>query len=881
MNSLSHICILSTCVIPFVEARLLNFFLTYTPSMERRNAVNIVKILPALISPPDFDDEERNRVAGILNVMALSVLAGYIILFIPHAVLGHFRLSAEIIAAGALIALSIFFLRIGKLQLAENFLISALLGCIVYIIFSSRGLHSKALLAIPLSLVFAGLALKQKGFFAFTMIAIASIVAAGVIEIGRQTAGKPNQPLTYLDVIDIAVILAVTACAVRILSVHIIHNMHTLIQSEKEGRQKSEVLKESEEKFRTLTEELPNMVYILKKEKIVYSNEKCEEMIGFLRDEMSDPKFDVLSIVAPEFRDVFVQKNKQLMNGENVEPYECTFLSKGDDRIHCFQMSKVIHYEGETAILGLVTDLTEIKRTQEAIRDSQMRLSSIITSAMEAIITLDEQKRICSLNPAAEQMFGCTEHDALGQNIDRFILFPQMKNEQEHSPEIDFRSFVKELEGKVQMISGIRASGESFPAELSLSLTKVDHESLYTIILRDITDRMRSEERQRDLQAQLLQSQKMEAVGALAGGIAHDFNNLLSVIIGNAELVKLKLAGGHPAVKNVDEVLIGAERAQDLVHQILAFSRKQDSTLRPLRLHYVMREGIKLLRASIPSTIDIKLDLPQNGPLVLGDPTQLHQVLMNLCTNAVHAMQGTNGRLVVKQENVELDDRTALIHPDLHQGEYTLTSVQDNGCGMDGFTLKRIFEPFFTTKEPGKGTGLGLSIVHSIIKGHGGAVKITSELGKGTKAEVYIPLFHGEEDAVHAVKAQEARGRAEKILIVDDEEPLLFTLTEILKGLGYAPTPYNSPVEALQAFEKDPLQYDLVITDQTMPNMTGTLFAHRIGLIRNDVPIILMTGYDQLEDPDKLKKLGIQKVILKPFKKIFLGDTIKAVLEKR
>ena len=848
--------------------------------MERRKVLNILKILPALLSPPDFDDEERNRVAGILNVMALSVLAGYIVLFLPHAIFGQFRLSIEIVTAGVLIAFSVFFLRIGKLLLAENLLLFALLGFMLYVLFTSSGLHSIALLGIPLCLVFAGLALKQRGFFAFSMIAIVSIVVIGIMEIKGHNTRQPHPLLTYLDVIDIAVILIVTAFAVRILSVHIMNNMHTLIQSEKEGRQKSQVLKESEEKFRTLTEELPNMVYILKKEKIIYSNEKCEEMIGYLRSEMSNPNFDVLSIVAPECRDVFVQKNKQLMNGENVEPYECTFLSKGDDRIHCFQMSKVIHYEGEPAILGLVTDLTEINRTQEAVRDSQMRLSSIITSAMEAIITLDDQKRICSLNPAAEQMFGCTEHEAVGQVIDRFILFADLKIEHEHSSDMDFRAFVKGLDGKVQMINGIRTSGEAFPAELSLSLTEVDHESLYTIILRDITDRMKSEERQRDLQAQLLQSQKMEAVGALAGGIAHDFNNLLSVIIGNAELVKVKLGAGHPAIKNVDELLIGSERAQDLVHQILAFSRKQDSKLRPLRLHYVLREGAKLLRASIPSTVDIKLDLPQNGPLVLGDPTQLHQVLMNLCTNAVYAMQGINGKLVIRQKEIELDDRAILFHSDFHKGEYALTTIKDNGCGMDGFTLKRIFEPFFTTKEPGKGTGLGLSIVHSIVKNHGGVVKVKSELGKGTLVEVYIPIFHGEEDAVQAVQSEGARGGAEKILIVDDEEPLLYTMTEILKGLGYAPTPYCNPIEALRAFEKDPLYYDLVITDQTMPNMTGTLLAHRIGLIRNDVPIILMTGYDQLEDPDELKKLGIQKVILKPFKKTYLAETIKTVIGK-
>jgi PAS domain S-box-containing protein len=852
-----------------------------TGKKERHKVVNILKNILALLSPPDFDDEERNRVAGILHVMAMSILTGYIILFFIHALFGQIQLSVEIIAAGVLIAFSIFFLRIGKLLLAENLLLCTFLGSIVYILFSSRGVHSIALLAIPLCLVFAGLALKKRGFLAFGVLTVISIVVIGMMEISGQLVNRLSYLTTFLDVIDISIILIVTAFTVRILAVHIVRNMHTLIQSEREVREQADVLKESEEKFRTLTEELPNMVFILKRGKIVYSNEKCEETIGYLRNEMSDPEFDVLSIVAPEYRDSFVQKNKQLMDGEDVGAYECAFLSKGDDYIYCLQMSKVIHYGGEPAILSLVTDLTEIKRAQEEVQENQMRLASVITSAMEAIITLDEKKHICSFNPAASQMFGCPEYEAIGQMIDRFISFPPLIGEQRDASGVDLRSFIKELDGKVQLISGIRVNGETFPAEISLSQTRVNHEFVYTIILRDIADRLKSEERQRDLQAQLLQSQKMEAVGALAGGIAHDFNNFLSVIIGNSELVKLKLGEGHPAEKNIDEVLSGSERAHELIHQILAFSRKQDTKLRPLRLHYVLREGMKLLRASIPSTVDIKIDLPANGPFVLGDPTQLHQVLMNLCINAVHAMQGMNGKLVIRQKNVVLDDRAFLSSPDLREGEYALFIIQDNGCGMDGFTLKRVFEPFFTTKTPGKGTGLGLSIVHSIVKSHGGAVKIKSELGKGTQIEIYLPVIDAEDDPLQESQIKEKRGEAEKIMIVDDEQSLLCTLEEILKGLGYTPIPFNSSLEALQAFEQDPLRYDLVITDQTMPSMTGTLLAHRICLIRGDVPIILMTGYDQLEDPEKLKKLGIRTVILKPFKKTFLGDTIKNVLEQK
>jgi CheY-like chemotaxis protein len=290
---------------------------------------------------------------------------------------------------------------------------------------------------------------------------------------------------------------------------------------------------------------------------------------------------------------------------------------------------------------------------------------------------------------------------------------------------------------------------------------------------------------------------------------------------------------------------------------------------------------MKLLRASLPATIEIKVELPINGPLILGDATQIHQVIMNLCTNAAQAMEGIDGKLFLRQKNVEFDDLSILYHPDLKKGLYTVFTVQDTGLGMDGFTLKRIFEPFFTTKAPGKGTGLGLAIVHAIIKNHGGAIKVQSQVGKGTQVDVYLPVYEGEEENAKTEKAKESLGSAERIIIVDDEEQLLKTLTETLKGLGYQAFPFVRAAEALRAFEENPAGFDLVITDQTMPHMTGILLAGKINQLRNDLPIILMTGYDQLEDSKKLDALGIRTVLLKPFRKVVLGETIRKILEKK
>jgi PAS domain S-box-containing protein len=589
---------------------------------------------------------------------------------------------------------------------------------------------------------------------------------------------------------------------------------------------------------------------------------------------------DFLSIIAPEHQHLVLQKIRQHLEGIKVEPYECILVDKANKKIECLKMSKLIHYEGEPSVLGIVTDLTELKRTQESIRENQSRLSSIITSAMEAIITLDEHLRIRSFNPASEQMFRCSEAEALGQSIDRFIALSQKVAGQSHSDEPDHNSVAGLVEGNMRTIKGVRVNGENFPIEASISKVKVGKEELYTLILRDITERVKAEETQRNLQAQLLQSQKMEAVGSLAGGIAHDFNNILSVIIGNSELVKSKLSSNHHAMKYIDEVIHASDRAQELVQQILAFSRKQDSNYRPVRLHYILREGMKLLRASIPATVEIKLDFPVKGPLVLADATQIHQVVMNLCTNAAQAMDGTDGKLILRQKSIEYDDRAMLFHPDLKKGRYAVFTVQDSGTGMDAVTLKRIFEPFFTTKGPGKGTGLGLAIVHAIVKNHGGVTKVQSQMGKGTQVDIYLPIYEGEEQSVKLEEIKESIGSSERIMIVDDEPQLLDALTELLKGLGYRAFPFTKPMDALKAFENDPNGYDLLITDHTMPHMTGIILTNKILQIRKDFPVILMTGYDQMEGPEKLKSLGIHAVLLKPFKKSVFGEILRNVFKK-
>lgn len=831
------------------------------------------------LSPPDLGDEEKNRVAEILNVIALSILTGFLILVLQRLLAGQYELFIETVVAGSLIFLSIFFLRKRRLQWAEAILLWTLLAYITFLLYYSKGLHNIILLAVPICLVFAGISLRTRYFIIYTVITIVAIILIGFLEITGKIKNPYNKPLDIIEVIDIVVIFSVTAVSVRILAENLLRSIHNARASAKEISERAEALQESEEKFRTLTEELPNMVYIYKNDKIVYTNEICRKLIGYTSDQIYSPDFNFLSIIAPEHRELVKQNLERALSGEEVEPYEFTLISKDGGKIECLNITKSIHYEGQLSVIGLITDLTEIKRTQDAIRESQNQLQSIITSAKEAIIIIDNDQKILSFNPAAELMFNCSEEEAIGQLIDRFIVTQnEVKEEFEISPKR--QSILNLLESNVGTISGVRVSGEVFPIEASISKIGGTKEQLYTIILRDITDRIKAEETQRNLQNQLFQSQKMEAIGTLAGGVAHDFNNILSVIIGNAELAKLEIAPNHKATKHIDEVLKASDRAQELVQRILSFSRKQETHFRPIRLHYILREGIKLLRASIPTTIEIKIDLLNNGPLVMADPTQIHQVLVNLCTNAAHAMEITGGKLTIRQKNVEFDDRAMLYHPDLKKGRYTLFSIQDTGIGMDGFTLKRIFEPFFTTKGPGKGTGLGLTIVHSIIKNHNGAIKVQSQLGKGTQVDVYLPIFEGEEEKEKIEEPKEIFRGNERIMIVDDEPQLLDAFAEILNELGYHTFTYENPLDALAAFQKDPKKYELIITDQTMPHMKGTTLANKMTQISPTIPIILMTGYDQLDNAEQLESLGIRSVLLKPFKKKVLAEIIRKVLKK-
>ena len=415
--------------------------------------------------------------------------------------------------------------------------------------------------------------------------------------------------------------------------------------------------------------------------------------------------------------------------------------------------------------------------------------------------------------------------------------------------------------------------------------TAIALESLeYHKLLRDQNSVLEKkvEERTKALarsESQLQQVMKLQAIGTLAGGIAHDFNNILFPIVGYTELTMDDVPEDSQARKNLAEVLKATNRAKELVQQILTFSRQNGQERKPLKVQSLIKEALKLLRATIPSSIEIHSSVEEDCGLIKGDPSQIHQVVMNLCTNAYHALQDTGGKLEVSLKEASLSYEQSLQMVGMKVGRHLELIVKDNGHGMTPQVLERIFEPYYTTKEQGKGTGLGLSVTHGIIKNHGGDISAHSQPGNGATFSVFLPIIDDITVEIEPVEAAGATNGNERILLIDDEEQIIDLERRILENLGYEVTPKTDSEEALAEFSARPDRFDLVITDMTMPKITGDRLARRLMDINPLIPVILCTGFNETITEQKALAMGIDKFVMKPIVKNELANTIRTVLD--
>ncbi len=503
---------------------------------------------------------------------------------------------------------------------------------------------------------------------------------------------------------------------------------------------------------------------------------------------------------------------------------------------------------------------------KEKIRDlDQQRIffQSTLNSIPEGVLVRDSSGRIIQGNPAFCRMFGYTNEELIGLDPAQLYEASSEVFQRQVFPAAWCRRFVRK--------DGVLFFGETLDSEI-----RDEHGILlgHLEVIRDLTEEIALLEQKKQMEEHLRQSQKMAAIGTLAGGIAHDFNNLLAAIMGHAELALLKLPPESIVNREIGQILVAGRKAAELVNQILAFSRKETTQRILLQPGALLKEALKLLRGSIPSTIMIHEQILVTDRLILANPTQLHQVVMNLCINASHAMEVQGGDLTISLDLVEQSDGDIG-----EERTYVRISVADNGAGIDATTLDRIFEPYYTTKPSGKGTGMGLAVVHGIVENHEGRIEVESEPGAGTVFKVYFPVIPGEEAPQSQARAATLVGGRESILVVDDEQMVAEYLKGFLEQLGYRIMVCNDGLRALAVFEQHPNRFDLVITDQTMPGKTGFDMACAMLARRPEMPIILCSGYSSALSPELVTGVGIREFLMKPVSLQELAPLIRKILD--
>ena len=534
--------------------------------------------------------------------------------------------------------------------------------------------------------------------------------------------------------------------------------------------------------------------------------------------------------------------------------------------------------EGEiTGAVETLQDTTARKKFEQSLQENEERYRSLFESSSNSILIMKESL-FFDCNPKALQIFDCNREQIIGKSPYKFS--PEYQPDGTVSYDRFLELISKAYDGQPQFFlwQYCRYDGSLFDAEVSLTKFDFGGAPHLLVIVRDITERIESEKRIKSMEERLFQSQKMEAVGTLAGGIAHDFNNILGGIFGYAQLAQLSLQDNSKAKHYIEQLCNASARAKGLVEQILAFSRQSKPEKTPTDIGLITKEALKLLRASIPTTIEIEQNVKTHIGTVEADPNQIHQIVLNLFANASHAMRSKGGKIIVDLSKIEITSVDS-VYPSLKPGMYIKLSVADSGHGMDAATISRIFEPYFTTKDKGEGTGLGLAAVHGIVKDHGGNIKVHSELGIGSTFEIFFPIMKEEGLSKSDERPSLLETGHETILFVDDEEFLVEIGKDMLERLGYEVVAHTSSYDALKDFKEQPDGYDLVITDMTMPEMTGDRLAHKIKKIRDDIPIIICTGFSEKISSDNVKQMGINEYLMKPVTVRALAKTVRSAID--
>jgi len=610
----------------------------------------------------------------------------------------------------------------------------------------------------------------------------------------------------------------------------------------------------------------------------------CADQEGASREILFEmPDNDALiDRIHPEDRPLLEAMKNRSSSATNAYELEYRVVRPDGSIRHCHHVAHpVFAASGELVeYVGTIMDVTERKRAAEVLQRSKNRFRAMVEKSAEGIVLMLPDKGIVYASPSVERVLGYTPEELAGRTNQWFVENVVHPDYRQHSLDTWTRLLLDADHELTDEVVVLHKDGSWRWIE-STTRNLLHEPSVQALVanFRDITERKRAQAERGRLEQRLRQAEKMEAVGRLAGGVAHDFNNVLAGVLAYGEMLFEEAPEDSPLKRYAQNVLTAASRGRELVEQILAYSRSQRGKRAPVDVAKVIAETLELIRGSLPARIRLEASAPESPQVVIGDATQLHQVVMNLCSNAIHAMSA-GGTLRVMLETADISGERALSHGTLAPGRYVRLVVEDSGSGMDGATVSRIFEPFFTTKEVGQGTGLGLSLVYAIVTDSGGAIDVKTAPKQGSTFTIYLTRADVALAAAETAATPLPRGRGERVLLVDDETPLLAVTAEVLSRLGYEAVSFDDSHTALAAFEATPGRFDVVVTDEVMPGLTGTGLARALRRHRPDLPIVLVSGYSGPILTQDALAAGVSELLTKPLQSRDIATTLARVLHR-